>query len=309
MKHSNEDDLLLYHYTNPEGLKGILESRSIWCGHASYFNDPNEIDYGMELIAGIIDEFLEINQEGEIYNFLIELKRTLGIIFKNYGYHPYMACFSESGKMLSQWRSYATGGMGYCIGIGFSNATLLADNIDNLSTDRRPKLRRVIYDLNIQREVATDYIQLVIDGSKTTFDNWANVPDDQKHTVMMMMVMQAANHLIEMILCFKLYEFRDEKEWRMVWVTREDHLAKEVDLRTDNHALTPYRPAYLFYIDENQIPIFPILSICFGPAQDESLAKKTIDILIRRSVAVEHPIGLVRDNIVLEVPGFHLRWP
>ena len=35
----------IYHYTSIQGLKGILESKSLWLTHYKFLNDPNEMRY------------------------------------------------------------------------------------------------------------------------------------------------------------------------------------------------------------------------------------------------------------------------
>ena len=44
LKHHEPEDLVLYHYTSLEGLKGIINSRSIWATHTSTLNDLNTCD-------------------------------------------------------------------------------------------------------------------------------------------------------------------------------------------------------------------------------------------------------------------------
>ncbi len=163
-RHSRTDDLLLYHYTTPPGLKGILESRSLWCGHAFYFNDPNEINYGIDFIQSVLLDFRKSETDNEIQTFLEKLSEQFGWTFKGLEYNPFMVCFCESSALLSQWRSYAEGGMGYCIGFNFSDAIHHADNLKDLSPERRPTLRQVIYREDDQRKLAYEYLETVIDA-------------------------------------------------------------------------------------------------------------------------------------------------
>jgi hypothetical protein len=50
----------IYHYTNFESLKGILESRCLWLTNYRYLNDSSEINYScdevLELIQRIISD-------------------------------------------------------------------------------------------------------------------------------------------------------------------------------------------------------------------------------------------------------------
>ncbi|MEU6190491.1 hypothetical protein [Nocardia sp. NPDC047038] len=41
------NDKQLYHYTDINGLKGILDSGEIWLTHMAYLNDSQEFEYGI----------------------------------------------------------------------------------------------------------------------------------------------------------------------------------------------------------------------------------------------------------------------
>ena len=114
--HSRADDIQLYHYTTAAGLDGILRSRALRFGHAYYFNDPNEINYGQKFVSEIIQNILEEENQKESKEFLEALGNQLRIAFGGAGHNPFMACFCETGDLLSQWRIYSSGGRGYCLG-------------------------------------------------------------------------------------------------------------------------------------------------------------------------------------------------
>ncbi len=228
-RHSRTDDLLLYHYTTPPGLKGILESRSLWCGHAFYFNDPNEIKYGTDLIHDILIDIRAREANREIQTFLEKLSEQLGWTFKGLDYNPFMVCFCEPSTMLSQWRSYADGGMGYCIGFNFSDAIHHADNLEDLSPERRPTLRQVIYREDDQRKLAYEYLETVIDAVRAS-RNGGTHRTAHWMDVVSVMAAQAVNHLIDMVLCFKRHEYGEEREWRLLWVTQPGHLPENLGI-------------------------------------------------------------------------------
>jgi hypothetical protein len=45
---------LLWHYTTPEGLTGIIESNSLWATDVFYLNDLTEFMYGINIARRII---------------------------------------------------------------------------------------------------------------------------------------------------------------------------------------------------------------------------------------------------------------
>lgn len=120
---------LLYHYTTAEGLKGILESKTIWATDAEFLNDAQELRYGRdELYEALIAEADRLAPESD--DVTAEPEYSRGIVMRSAAAHlrpggmylakqahsVYVACFCENGDLLSQWRGYAAGG-GYAIGL------------------------------------------------------------------------------------------------------------------------------------------------------------------------------------------------
>jgi hypothetical protein len=47
----------LYHYTNGQGLRGILESGRVWFTDYQHLNDPSELTHGIEVAHDMIRSF------------------------------------------------------------------------------------------------------------------------------------------------------------------------------------------------------------------------------------------------------------
>lgn len=95
----------LYHYTDFAGLRGILQTHSLWATYTRTLNDGSERQYGEK---AIIDYLRAHFQEGLAkYQFHEAVKTNSS--------RSFAACFSESGELLSMWRSYAGRGGGYCL--------------------------------------------------------------------------------------------------------------------------------------------------------------------------------------------------
>ena len=56
---------LLYHYTDVEGLKGIIERNELWASSAYFLNDSAEITYGYGLLKEVLDDWLAKNHRPE----------------------------------------------------------------------------------------------------------------------------------------------------------------------------------------------------------------------------------------------------
>jgi hypothetical protein len=95
----------LYHYTDFAGLKGILQTHSLWATYTRTLNDGSEQKYGAEALV----DYLKVHfHEGLAkYQFDEAMKTNSS--------RSFATCFSESGELLSMWRSYAGRGGGYCL--------------------------------------------------------------------------------------------------------------------------------------------------------------------------------------------------
>lgn len=96
-----------WHYTDANGLLGILKSGKLWASCISYLNDAAEVAFGLEILETLLKE------EGDSPRRPIWPHKT----------HPltrsaqdvYAISFSAEGDLLSQWRGYA-GRAGYAMG-------------------------------------------------------------------------------------------------------------------------------------------------------------------------------------------------
>ncbi|MGH9664623.1 MAG: hypothetical protein ACRD9L_09395, partial [Bryobacteraceae bacterium] len=99
--------LLLFHYTNVAGLKGIVESGSLWCTNTAFLNDATELAYGLQLANQVAQELTGLS--ADILNeACLAIEKKLDV---------YAACFCERGDLLNQWHGYGKRGAGYSIGL------------------------------------------------------------------------------------------------------------------------------------------------------------------------------------------------
>jgi Protein of unknown function (DUF2971) len=105
----------LYHYTDARGLKGIIESGTIWFTDYRHMNDPSELVHGMEF-AHLVANDPDLNADQRVEAFL----KTFSGMFKHAKFQAtldfFIASFSRSRDELGQWRAYADNGRGFAIG-------------------------------------------------------------------------------------------------------------------------------------------------------------------------------------------------
>lgn len=136
---------LVYHYTTPEGLKGIIENRCIWATNVNYLNDASEYKHGVDVIKRGTREFdlqLEalIPKSVELTAFKRDILKTVTagmtehlLEERDHSLSTFVASFFEApdesdagakdgGDVLEQWRGYNHGSSG--VSIGFDKSLL-----------------------------------------------------------------------------------------------------------------------------------------------------------------------------------------
>jgi hypothetical protein len=154
----------LFHYTSPEGLIGIVTSRSLWASDMLSLNDASEAAYPYKLIADVLDTHPGVAEEHR-HRFMTQLTDYTFPL-----YTPFVACFCEDGDLLSQWRAYGSGGEGFAAAFSFS----WLSSLENRAGFR---LLRVIYDRAQQEDLILRLLQHV---SSSLAENPYSV-DQQTH--------------------------------------------------------------------------------------------------------------------------------
>jgi hypothetical protein len=104
----------LYHYTSGTGLIEIMKSGELWSTHLNCLNDASELLYIMSRILRRVEQKLASPLSPEV-KFLLE-RITATLMTTKLGIWPwFVACFTEDGDDLSQWRAYGSGEGGYAI--------------------------------------------------------------------------------------------------------------------------------------------------------------------------------------------------
>ncbi|WP_308606325.1 DUF2971 domain-containing protein [uncultured Corynebacterium sp.] len=110
---------IVWHYTDVQGFKGIIESEGLWATNADFLNDPTELKYGVELLIERLSERLaEEKQVEEQANlkYILEVFRDASGFFESQTSQFYLLSASVEGDSLNQWAHYAGGG-GVAVGI------------------------------------------------------------------------------------------------------------------------------------------------------------------------------------------------
>jgi DUF2971 family protein len=125
----------LYHYTSQAGLLGIVQKKHLWVSSIRHLNDSREFAYSAELLRTILNGRLR-HENGPWNGYYDAILTGLDAIGDT---TLFVGCFSENGDLLSQWRAYTPNGVGYSVGVKFTD-------LKSLATSQRFRLVKCSYD-------------------------------------------------------------------------------------------------------------------------------------------------------------------
>jgi hypothetical protein len=178
----------LYHYTNAEGFRGIIDKHEIWMTNTAFLNDPTEcklLSNEKDLFAGAVLSNEHVKQAWDefVKNFADKDRSDY-----------YLASFSKIRDLLEQWRAYGN----FCIGFD-------AKKLSNLKS--RVKLYECVYD----KQTIKKWIL-----RKEKVNEWKNKVTEAKKNA-------AGDLLFSAKLKYKDKNYQREKEVRLITVSSSNN--------------------------------------------------------------------------------------
>jgi hypothetical protein len=256
---------MLYHYTNGDGLKGIIESGKLWFTDIFGLNDPSELRHGLSVAINILkSKTTAARPEIGTFASLLDRFDVDGGIEK-VG-HFFICCFSADGDDLGQWRAYGDNGRGFAL--GFETAALEeAFCRKNGKPIPQHSTFHLTYDdrqLSTLQTSLADLIDPLISLPRRT-----GVRGDALHAYMMDLLVYHSMNVIRGVMFFKHEGYRNESEYRFQQLFRYDRPAPEVKYRRRPYSLIRYRE-----FDWRKNSGHALKQIIVGPAADRAKATK-----------------------------------
>lgn len=135
----------IHHYTDTNGLIGIIQGEKLWATNIQFLNDSLEYDFGLQRATDTLGEAIkrletDDSEEVRFTNELHESVQTTISILKGVGAEfkdeHFVCCFSAYCDDLGQWRGYAQ--EGYSI-------TFDSEKLTNSISKSRPDERYVTH--------------------------------------------------------------------------------------------------------------------------------------------------------------------
>lgn len=100
-KVSETADDTIFHYTDVDALKSVLENETLWFSNAGYLNDASELQYIIDIIYGVAENISMSVQNGDIKAFFKELIDLLIARIKAKLKEIYIMSFSNNNDSLA----------------------------------------------------------------------------------------------------------------------------------------------------------------------------------------------------------------
>lgn len=257
-----DDQKMVYHYTTPSGLKGILENEEIFFTDSNYLNDSSEKKLVFSVFDSVLDEVSDKLDSAFAHCLLDGYKNLFAALCVAKRHYVFSAsCNSDS---LSMWNYYAKGNAFEGYNIGFCPFALA----ERLRLQDRGCLHgKVIYDKNEMKQKT----KAVVMGCNTLWNKYADAPD---HDRIRAFVFES---LIYLGIFYKKDCFRHEDEYRFV-LSVPDQDTGDLAFRIITGCLIPY--IGIKYSDESRFTL--INSINISPLFESSLYKSGVERLLRK---------------------------
>lgn len=201
---------VLYHYTSMEGLLGIVRSGNVWASDSRYLNDTTDSTYLISVLKNHVAKRITAASGSDKKAY----EELLSELEKPNEFDVFVASFSANGDLLSQWRAYCPGGIGFSI--GFDSNALRTGYVSDLSADKphfvSGQLTQVRY-LGSEADASADEILKECGGfANALLSTMGNLVPP----VLVSLAEATAKSAAVFAPIFKDLAFAEEQEWRLV---------------------------------------------------------------------------------------------
>lgn len=287
------DSELIYHYTAASGLQGIVESGVLWMTDVRHLNDSAELAYGARIMRELVDAKIadvlgEVDPaaDGGAARSRVSLLTNIQSYFDriesgdDYEYSTYAASFCTDGNLLSQWRGYGGGVLGYSLGF---DRTLLSKAVIDAGQESA--------DIGKSLELsAVNYNSGSVNSAlKAAVDELAPHPSGHPGVHAWD---QFGRIALPVLAKIKSAGFEEEREWRLL-LTRDGY-RDGVKFRPGRTGLVPYVEA--------KWPVKALRRVTVGPGPDLQLRAAAVRQLLHSSLGNQmHQVEVSTSDIPFRV--------
>jgi len=247
----------LFHYSDFDGVQGILASRCLWLSKVSTLNDTSEVKLAIDRLKAHASDVAR-SLDADTARFVEHAAAQLDSVRRT---NICVAGFSEDADQLNQWRSYANDGRG--IALGFASEVLR-----RAARQHHVRLLRCVYAPEAHEKIVGELVQLLVDAYR------AAPPGSDEERAQLLEQFNSTFLLTAPVI--KDHHFAQEKEWRLVSMPRSPDDPQLTAVLYGNHASVKL---VLPLIPDGEPRSDVISSVTIGPTLDPDNVADAIDVL------------------------------
>jgi hypothetical protein len=254
---STREPELFYHYTDQNGLLGIIDSKSIWATHSQFLNDLSEYRIVFDTLQKRIK-----TERGDNWSVLqsrfLRSSQMKGIFVSSFSHE-------KQADSLTMWRGYAAPIGGYSIGFDRFVLNVIANQLFTSGERGWVHLGKCLY-VDPEDSNLAESLEKMVESAWNTPTNAAG------HFPINIM------EYVKVAALAKHIAFREENEWRIVIVVEEGPRSKRIKFRQGKSMVVPYME---FSWKDSGLPN-PIRRVVVGPTPNNGEAVKAVEMRLER---------------------------
>ena len=255
-----EPPAALFHYTDFDGVAGILATRSLWLSKVSTLNDTSEIHLAVQQFKARVAQAAERLPRDEAA-FVLEAATHLDDARRT---TICVASFGEQDDQLEHWRSYANDGRG--IALGFHGKALAA-----AGAAHDVRLLRCVYEPEVHAQIIEDLLQMLLGALRAV--------RPREEAARKALVEEFRSLFLMTAPVIKDTHFAGEREWRLVSMPRGADDPRITAILAGNLASVKF---VMPFCADGQPPATILSSVVIGPTQDPDNVADAVAVLARR---------------------------
>jgi hypothetical protein len=262
--YSRDGREVIYHYTTPSGLLGIIESNEFWMSDYSFLNDAEELTYGLAITKN------RFGKATESLPSAADLLKKMGSASDLSDLRVCVGSFSLRSDSLSQWRAYGSIAIGFEVGplmFGYNNSV---------------RMNRVIYDPDKQKRFLD--LMAYLWASAYMEDQKREGPNEIRK---MYFDRGGSETLLEVTAFLKHPTFADEHEVRIVHI-EDRRVYESLKIERPPHRFRVSGGIILPYVTTRDVATLPdeypnklpIVEVIIGPSPHAEVLQRGVERLL-----------------------------
>ena len=281
-----QDVPVLYHYTDANGLCGIINDNCLWATATQFSNDLTEIEYAASIAQSVIEKTWQGKRNLGLWEeFLSDRVRGVFAPPLSAFNQPFLFSLCQNGDLLSQWRAY---GLRSRFSLAFKPLWTGESVPLRCENSFRTLLRKVIYDPAHQKARLRFILKRLIKLVKGFPSKPTAAEERSIHAEMSLILIL---EMTDWACTFKHRAFSEEQEWRVITFPKFGFLFEAESEGLDAIMVRPKAELLVPYIilrpTSKQLPL---VEIRCGPSRFQEQSARAVNILLRKTGYATIPI-------------------